>query len=71
MFIMFAASADEINPSTVFADVSGKIVRMRWEEPPHPNGVVLAYEISVRRVDKPSVRIQFKFIVKACVVCQW
>ena len=41
----------------MFAEVTGNTVRMGWEEPPHPNGVVLAYEISVRRVDKPSVRI--------------
>ncbi|CAG7723244.1 unnamed protein product [Allacma fusca] len=40
--------ADEINATSVAHNITGGTFRLHWEEPPHPNGVVLAYEILVK-----------------------
>lgn len=36
----------------------GGEVRLKWEEPPEPNGILVTYHIEYRRIDIESVRYQ-------------
>lgn len=53
-------SADDIPAGTfryqkIASNDSSATVRLMWQEPPQPNGVVLTYQIEYKRVDVPNV----------------
>lgn len=60
LFVVAADSADNIDQIKLSVEVNnqteyGGEVRLKWEEPPEPNGIVVTYHIEYRRVDIENV----------------
>lgn len=55
-------TADNINPRTLTVEVNQTVgtVKLRWEEPKQPNGIIVTYQIEYGRVD----RVPLKSIVE-------
>jgi len=56
--LMFSGNADLIDPKNISVEVdygkdvgSSPQVRIRWTDPPNPNGLVVLYDIEFNRVD--------------------
>lgn len=47
----FSDAKDMVDIKSVSINLTGTDVEFSWEEPTHPNGIVMAYRINVTRVD--------------------
>ena len=61
-------SADNIPPNSfklkmLGGNTSYTHVKLNWDEPPQPNGLIVTYQIEYKRVDIENVSIIFLFIV--------
>lgn len=57
-------NADNIPSNTFRMNMSGEnnsltMVTLQWEEPSHPNGLIITYQIEYKRVDVPNVSVKF------------
>jgi hypothetical protein len=54
-----ADNMDELKLSMEVANQTGGEVRLKWDEPLEPNGIIVNYHIEYKRVDIENVNIQF------------
>ena len=59
MYFIFAEGADDILTENITAqnDTDGRIgrIKLKWQDPPSPNGLIVTYEIQYSRVGVTNV----------------
>jgi insulin receptor len=53
-----SVGADNVDSSKLVVEVLNEslgTVKLRWEEPPSPNGIIVTYQIEYKSVENPNV----------------
>jgi hypothetical protein len=55
-----SVGADNVDSSKLVVEVLNETlgtVRLRWEEPPSPNGIIVTYQIEYKSIENPNVSL--------------
>ena len=58
-----AETADIIDIKTISINVTGDTVKLGWDEPVEPNGIVMSYKINITRLDAAKTKVSFSFFI--------
>jgi insulin receptor len=53
-----SVGADNVDSSKLVVEVLNETlgtVKLRWEEPPSPNGIIVTYQIEYKSIENPNV----------------